>query len=88
MLCHCFLLQDIFDENGALIGKLRCQMFYEPLDSDVESCENSQENSVATSDTVATAQLFDRVATTQIADTIPMSENKEMVSTKDVPMSR
>ena len=40
--------QDIFDENGLLIGKLRCQLFYEPIESsEIDSCENSQADQVA-----------------------------------------
>ena len=36
-------LQDIFDENGSLIGKLRCQMLYELVDPDIpDSSENSR----------------------------------------------
>ena len=36
-------IQDIFDENGSLIGKLRCQLFYEPVDSNLpDSSENSR----------------------------------------------
>ena len=42
------LFQDIFDENGLLIGKLRCQLFYEPIESsEIDSCENSQADQVA-----------------------------------------
>ena len=38
-----FFLQDIFDENGSLIGKLRCQILYELVDPDIpDSSENSR----------------------------------------------
>lgn len=33
---------DVFDENGRLIGRLRCQLFYDRVDSDTDSCEASQ----------------------------------------------
>ena len=75
-------------------------MFYEPLDSDPDSCESSRADTVATSDKtdmvatlkttdmVATMKTADRVATEQTVDTSAKPGNKDKVSPKEVTVTR
>ena len=75
-------------------------MFYEPLDSDPDSCESSRADTVATSDKtdmvttmkttdmVATMKTADRVATEQTVDASAKPGNSDKVSPKEVTVTR
>ena len=78
-------------------------MFYEPLDSDPDSCESSRADTVATSDKtdmvatlktadmVATMKSRDMVATMKTADrvaTVQTEDNRDKVSPKEVTVTR
>ena len=75
-------------------------MFYEPTDSDPDSCESSRADTVAksetvervaptnTSDRVDPMKTADRAVNEQIAETATMPENRDKVSPKEATVNR
>ena len=60
-------------------------MFYEPLDSDPDSCESSRADTVATSDKtdmVATLKTTDMVATMKATDIVATMKTADRVATE------
>ena len=65
--------QDIFDDNGTLIGKLRCQMFYEVVDPD--SSENSRSED-ARWQAIFCFKVLSQLAERQLAKSPTFKSNK------------